>query len=379
MKIEIGRTAAVINLAAIRENVKNAQLRAGGKGIIAIIKADGYGHGSVQVGRAIEDLVHGFGVAIVEEGVTLRKAGIKKPILILGNPHPSVLEDIFTYGLTPSVSTLSIALKLNNIAFEKRVRLPVHLGLDTGMGRIGFQWSQKDELLAAAKQPELIADTLCSHFACADEADKSHAKEQLNRFIKFDEFLKSNGVNADYRHTANSAGIIDGHLIYTDPALPKFDFVREGIMLYGLTPSNEVDKTFPLKPALSWLATVSNVKEINPGDTVSYGASFRAHMKTIVATIPVGYADGYPRALSNKGKVIIGGKYARIIGRVCMDQFMVDVTDIPNVCTDSIATLVGTDGYCTITAEYMGDNAHSFNYEFVCGIAPRVPRIYVGV
>ncbi|MDR3262745.1 MAG: alanine racemase [Clostridiales bacterium] len=361
------RTYVKIDLDAVRHNVSLAREKTGA-GVIAIIKADAYGHGAIEVARALEDLVYGFGVAIPDEGVQLRRAGIKKPLLILGNVIKDKIPDIIEYGLLPSVSSLAAAQVLSYAALNRGRQLEVHIGVDTGMGRIGFLESEKEKILAVSKLPNIKITGLCTHFACADETDKKPSAAQRERFLKIAEYLKANSVNVDAKHISNSAGIIefDEH----------YDFVRCGIMTYGLYPSKETNQDFGLKPAMSWYASVSHVKTLPSGYGVSYGRTYITSGDTRIATIPIGYADGYPRALSGKGKVIINGKFAPITGRVCMDQFMVDVTGIDGVEIGTQVIIVGTDGGKTITVEELADAAYSFNYEFVCGIGLRVPKIY---
>ncbi|MDR3292812.1 MAG: alanine racemase [Clostridiales bacterium] len=361
------RTYVKIDLDAIRHNVASARKKTGKK-VIAIIKADAYGHGAKEVARALDDLVWGFGIAVVDEGIQLRRAGVTKPILVLGNVLPDRLWDVIKYELLPSVSNLETAAALSSLAVERGKTVDIHIGVDTGMGRIGFLPNEMQKIALISRLPNIRITGLCTHYARADETDKTAAKRQREVFEEFDEFLKSIGIYAE-KHISNSAGIIefsDGH----------YDFVRAGIMTYGLYPSKEVDQNFGLRPALSWYATVSHIKTLPQGVGVSYGHTFVTERETRIATVPIGYADGYPRALSNKGRVLVGGAFAPIVGRVCMDQFMIDVTDIPSADVGSEVVLVGTQGGKTLTVEELADAAHSFNYEFVCGVGLRVPKLY---
>ena len=363
------RTYVKIDLDAVRHNAGLAVKKLGGAKLIAVIKADAYGHGAVEVARALSDMVEYFGVAIPEEAVQLRRAGITKPLFILGSIVRDRLKDVLRYDLMPSVSSLETAEYLSKLAVKAGKTVKVHIGVDTGMGRIGFLDSEKDRILAIKNLPGIEIAGVCTHYACADERDKASAKSQSLCFSRFISFMDDNGLSGITKHISNSAGIIEfdgGH----------FDMARSGIMTYGLYPSNEVDKSFGLKPAMSWYASVSHVKTLPEGRGVSYGHTFVTKRPTKIATVPIGYADGYPRALSNRGRVLINGVFAPIVGRVCMDQFMVDVTDADNVEIGSEVVLVGEQGGNLLTVEELADAAYSFNYEFVCGIGLRVPRIY---
>ncbi|MDR1940262.1 MAG: alanine racemase [Clostridiales bacterium] len=362
------RTYLKIDLDAVRHNVGLAGGKTGAR-VFAIIKADAYGHGAIELARELQDTVYGFGLAIPEEAVQLRRAGIKNPLLILGNIVGDSLTDVFDYGLLPSVSNLETAKKLSSLARERGIVLDIHIGVDTGMGRIGFLPGQRTELLAVAALPNIKITGLCTHYASADETDKTYAKRQKEIFADVAEFLEQNGIKIDCRHISNSAGIIEfdaGH----------YDAVRSGIMTYGLYPSKETAQDFGLRPVMSWYAAVSHIKVLPKGCGISYGSTYVTQRPTKIATIPIGYADGYPRALSGKGKVIINGRFAPIIGRVCMDQFMADVTDIDGVDVGSQAVIVGSSDGLKITVEELADAANSFNYEFVCGVGLRVPKIY---
>ncbi|MDR2090930.1 MAG: alanine racemase [Clostridiales bacterium] len=330
------RTYVKIDLDAIRSNVLLARekMKKTNTRVMAIIKADAYGHGAVEVARALEDIVFGFGVAIPEEGVQLRRNGIKNPILILGNLTPDKIGDVLEFGLTPSVSRLSAAKALSDAAAKRNAVVGIHIGVDTGMGRIGFLDGEKEKILEIAAMKNLVIEGLCTHYARADERDKTASDVQKKCFDGFDKFLKSHGIEPRFKHISNSAGIIEFDGIH-------YDVARAGIMIYGLYPSKEVAQDFGLIPAMSWYARISHIKTLPAGRGVSYGAAYVTKKPTRIATIPVGYADGYPRALSGKGRVIINGRFAPIAGRVCMDQFMVDVTDVPNVDVGTPAVLVG--------------------------------------
>lgn len=367
------RVQAQINLDAIYENVVNAKklLKPGTK-IMAVVKADGYGHGAVETAGAIDGIVDSYGVAILEEGIELRQAGFTKPILIFGfTPEPQYMA-MADYNITAAVFQYDMAAKMSEAALKINKKAHIHIALDTGMGRIGFK--QDNESLniikKIAKLPGISIDGCFTHFARMDEKDKTKAKLQFGRYMSFVKRIEDEGIELPVKHVSNSAGIIEMQEV-------NLDMVRYGISLYGMYPSGEVAKDrIKLVPAMELKAFVSFVKTVEAGCEIGYGGTFTTTRKTEIATIPVGYADGYPRALSGKGHVLIHGKLAPVIGRVCMDQFMVDVTDIAGVCEGDIVTLAGHDGDGYISIEELAEMAHSFNYEFVCDISKRVPRVY---
>ncbi len=370
---EYYRVYADIDLDAIYENVKNAKalLKKDTK-MMAIVKADGYGHGAVEVARQIDELVDAYGVAILEEGIELRKAGFTKPILILGYTPKPLYPAMIRYDIATAVFTMEMAKEISDTAVAMHKNANIHIKLDTGMSRIGFAITKesKEIIEQIAKLPCIEIKGCFSHFARMDEKDKTKANEQFAKFTKMVNALEKDGVDLGIRHISNSAGIMEAPEV-------QMDMVRNGICLYGLYPSEEVQKErLPLKPAMELKAYVSYVKTLEPGVEIGYGGTYTTTKKTRVATIPVGYADGYSRCLSGKGSVLIHGKKAPILGRVCMDQFMVDVTDIDNVCVGDRVTLFGKDGDSCITIEEISAMAHSFNYEFVCDIGKRIPRVY---
>ena len=370
---EYYRVYADIDLDAIYENVKNAKalLKKDTK-MMAIVKADGYGHGAVEVARQIDELVDAYGVAILEEGIELRKAGFTKPILILGYTPKPLYPAMIRYDIATAVFTMEMAKEISDTAVAMHKNANIHIKLDTGMSRIGFAITKesKEIIEQIAKLPGIEIKGCYSHFARMDEKDKTKANEQFAKFTKMVNALEKDGVDLGIRHISNSAGIMEAPEV-------QMDMVRNGICLYGLYPSEEVQKErLPLKPAMELKAYVSYVKTLEPGVEIGYGGTYTTTKKTRVATIPVGYADGYSRCLSGKGSVLIHGKKAPILGRVCMDQFMVDVTDIDNVCVGDRVTLFGKDGDSCITIEEISAMAHSFNYEFVCDIGKRIPRVY---
>lgn len=370
---EYYRVYADIDLDAIYENVKNAKalLKKDTK-MMAIVKADGYGHGAVEVARQIDELVDAYGVAILEEGIELRKAGFTKPILILGYTPKPLYPAMIRYDIATAVFTMEMAKEISDTAVAMHKNANIHIKLDTGMSRIGFAITKesKEIIEQIVKLPGIEIKGCFSHFARMDEKDKTKANEQFAKFTKMVNALEKDGVDLGIRHISNSAGIMEAPEV-------QMDMVRNGICLYGLYPSEEVQKErLPLKPAMELKAYVSYVKTLEPGVEIGYGGTYTTTKKTRVATIPVGYADGYSRCLSGKGSVLIHGKKAPILGRVCMDQFMVDVTDIDNVCVGDRVTLFGKDGDSCITIEEISAMAHSFNYEFVCDIGKRIPRVY---
>lgn len=346
-----------------------------GTKIMAVVKTDAYGHGAVPLASFMEpcEKLWGFATATVDEAVELRQAGIKKPILILGYTFPECYTHIVKNEIRQTIFTLDMAKALSNEAVRQNKKAYIHIKLDTGMGRIGYQNAKEAAADAEkiSKLPMLEIEGVFTHFANADASSQENTLRQLEKFDEMIEAMEAVGVTFSLKHCANSAGIIE----LTER---KFDLVRAGIISYGLWPSDEVKKdVVQLKPILSLKSHVVYVKEVEPGCAVSYGSTWVAEEKRIIATIPIGYGDGYPRSLSNKGYVLIKGCKAPIVGRVCMDQMMVDVTDIPEeIRVGDRVTLIGQDGNLTITAEEIGDLSGRFNYELVCDLGNRIPRIY---
>lgn len=367
------RVQADIDLDAICSNIeKTRRLITPGTKLMAIVKADGYGHGAVPIARAIDDMVDEYGVAILEEGIELRRAGIRKPVLILGFTPKEQYKALIEYDIMTCVFQPDMARKISDEAVRQGKKAKIHIKIDTGMGRIGF-WPQRESIpliKEISELPGIIIEGIFSHFSKSDEKDKTFANRQLARFLEITEQLKRTGVSIPTRHISNSAAIID--MRESD-----LDMVRAGILTYGLYPSQEVDKNvISLTPAMSVKAYVTYVKTVEKGTLIGYNGTFETKRRTVVATVPIGYADGYPRALSNQGRVLIHGLSAPIIGRVCMDQFMVDVTDIPDTKEGDVATLIGRDGEETISLEEMGNLAGSFHYEAACDFGKRIPRVY---
>lgn len=341
--------------------------------LIAVIKTDGYGHGAVPIAKAIDYMCYGYAVATPEEGHILRKHGITKPIFILGYVPHSDYQLIVDEEMLPPVFSIEDAKELSKVAKQSEKVAKINIASDTGMSRIGYIPSKDavDEIKEISKLENIKIESIFTHFAKADYKDKSSANKQLNIFKKFINDLEQAGVNIPIHQCANSAATME---------MPNtaMDIDRVGISLYGLYPSDEMDQeNMKLKPAMNLYSHVVYVKTIEKGRGVSYGHTFIADKDMTVATIPIGYGDGYPRNLSNKGYVLIHGKKAPIIGRVCMDQFMVDVSDIEDVCVGDKVTLAGTDGDETILIDDLSVLAGTFNYEFVCDLGKRVPRVYL--
>ena len=359
-----------IDLDAIRENIETVR-RKTGTAVMAVVKADAYGHGAVPVAQHLRDICAFFGVSSAAEALELRQAGLDNPILILGHTPVDAFPLVVEQEIRPAIFRWEDALALSEEAQRQGKTAKFHFAVDTGMSRIGFQAEEDAAELCCriAGLPGLCPEGLFSHFATADCADLSKAREQARKFDRFCDLLKQRGLEIPIRHMNNSAGLMN----FTD----QYDMVRCGIVTYGLYPSPEVDpKLLPLKPALSWHSHISHVKTLPAGREVSYGGLYVTREDTRVATVPVGYADGYWRSLSGRFYVLIHGRRAPILGRVCMDQLMVDVTHIPQTQPGDPVTLVGHDGDEVITVEQIAGEAGSFNYEFICGISRRVPRVY---
>ena len=363
-------TYVEIDLDAISANFDAIRAKAGVQ-VMAIVKADAYGHGAVQIARLLDSKCSFFGVSSIAEALELRQAGLTKPILILGYTPVEAFRLVLGQDIRPAIFRLDDGIALSKLAQKHGVMLPFHFAVDTGMSRLGFQATEESADICAeiARLPGIVAEGLFSHFATADSADLTRAQEQAQRFADFDRMLQERGVKIPLRHLDNSAGLMNFSNHY--------EMVRSGIVTYGMYPSDEVDpQLLNLKPALQWRSRVTHIKMLPPGREISYGGTFVTTRKTRVATVPVGYADGYRRSLSGKFYVLIRGRRAPILGRVCMDQMMVDITDVPDVKIDDPVVLVGNDGNDVITVEEIAAAADSFNYEFVCGISRRVPRRY---
>lgn len=373
--MDISRVYADIDLSAVKYNMESMHQKINSTTkMAAVIKTDAYGHGALKIANAIEDLPYlwGFAVATVEEAMQLIEDGRKKPILILGISFPEQYEKIVLNEIRPAVCDLEIAQQLSDMAVKMNKTCYIHIKIDTGMSRIGFQVTEEsaDIISQISKLPNINIEGIFTHFAKADEYDKSSTYQQIERFEQMITMLLQRAVEIPIKHCSNSAGIVE-------IKKANMDMVRAGITLYGLWPSQEVDKTqISLKPVMSIKSHIAFVKELDKGRQISYGGTYTLEQKKRIATIPVGYGDGYCRGLSNKGYVLIHGKKAYICGRVCMDQFMVDITDIPQAKEGDEVVLLGTDGNEKITLEELGELSGRFNYEFACLITQRVPRVY---
>lgn len=370
------RVWAEVDLDAIWENMVHMKENiAENTKILAVIKTDGYGHGGVPIAKMLEqlDFMFGYAAATYEEAHVLREAGVKKPILILGYTFPYCYEELIREEIRPAVYRRDTVEELAAAAVKVGQKAKVHIKVDTGMGRIGI--TPDEEGLEFVRflmgHPELEVEGIFTHFAKSDEEDKTFTKEQLEKYLWMKEELKKRNVTFTYYHCSNSAGIID-----LEEA--NMDIVRAGITTYGMYPSDEVEKDkVPLKPAMELISHVAHVKWLTEGKPVSYGGTYITTRPTKVATIPVGYGDGYPRSLSNKGYVLIHGQKAPIIGRVCMDQFMVDVTAIEDVEFGDKVVIFGRDGKEFLSVDKLGELSGRFNYEFVCVLNKRIPREYI--
>jgi alanine racemase len=370
-----GRVWAEVDLSAIAWNYQamKEHMRPEAK-MIAVVKTDAYGHGAVPVASMLEplDYIWGFAVATAEESMSLRQAGICKPILILGYTFAEDYKQLVQEDIRPAVFTYAMAEEMSRAATKTGKELAIHLALDTGMSRIGF--ADNEESVAVIKKiqslPYLRIEGMFTHFARADELVKDSARAQAERYIHFVKQLEEAGVSIPLKHCSNSAAILE---------MPEYnmDLVRPGITGYGIYPSDEVNReTVKLKPAMSLMSHIVYIKEVPAGTPVSYGGTYVTDRPTKIATIPVGYGDGYPRSLSNKGWVLIHGKKAPILGRVCMDQLMVDVTNIPEAKELDLVTVMGESEGVRLGAEELGALSGRFSYELICDINPRVPRVY---
>lgn len=365
---------AEIDLDNIAYNMKNIKSLVRTKEIMAIVKAASYGHGAVDVSKTLlENGATRLGIAVLSEGVELRKNNITAPIMILGFTPLYLGEDLIKYDIEQTVYDLNYAKELSNIALKFNTKTKIHIAIDTGMGRIGFLPNKQslEEIKEISSLTGLEVVGIFTHFSSADQADKGYTNMQFSKFKNFNDKLYEMGIIIPLKHTSNSGAIIDSPETY-------LDCVRAGIILYGYYPSNEVNlKNLSLKPALTLKAKIVHIKELDEGMYISYNRTFKTKRKTKIATIPIGYADGYSRALSNKGKVIVNGQFAPVIGNVCMDQFMIDVTDCGNVNVNDEVILLGRDGDLKFDADDMAEMLNTINYEVLCMIKDRVPRVYI--
>lgn len=355
------------NMEAMRRNLKPGTM------IIGVVKTDGYGHGAVPVAKTIAPFVSGFAVATVDEALELRRHGSTKGILVLGAAAPCRYEEMIREEIRPAVFQPDKAELLSELAVKMGKKAKIHIAVDTGMSRIGLMPTEEsaDVVLKIKELPGIEIEGMFTHFSRADETDKGPAIAQLKKYTDFVDMLSARGIRIPIRHCSNSAGIMD-------LKEANLDAVRAGIIIYGLYPSEDVDRAaVPLKPAMELKSFVTYVKEIGPGTEISYGGTFKAEKTMRIATVGIGYGDGYPRSLSGKGQVLICGKRAPILGRICMDQLMVDVTEIPDAAEGSTVTLLGKDGEEEITMEELAELSGGFHYEIPCVLGKRVPRVYM--
>lgn len=377
-------TTAHVDLDALRHNLRQARRLAHSRELIAVIKADAYGHGALPVARTLAaEGVPRFGVALVEEGRALREGGIGEEILVLGGFLPEQAGDLVELGLTAAVFHLGAAEALDAAARRAGRTAPIHVKIDTGMGRLGFPAAEApDALVRLARYASLRVDGVMTHFADADLADLAYAREQMMRFSSACRAAASRGVVIPMRHAANSAMLLGaGQASAIEDESGSgglYEAARPGLMLYGCRPGAAVGKTTELRPVLSITTRILLLKRVPPGSPISYGRTFVTRRESLIAVLPIGYADGYPRALSNRGAVLVRGRRAPVVGRVCMDLTMVDVTDVPDAAEGDAVVVIGAQGRERIGIDEIAEQAETISYEILCGIGPRIPRRYHG-
>lgn len=365
---------AEVDLDKLAHNMREIRRVAKSENIIGVVKADAYGHGAVDVAPVLlENGANRLAVAVISEAVELRRSGIECPIMILGFTPPNLIDNLLRYDIEQAVYSYEFAKELSRMAQKKNKVARIHIIVDTGMGRIGYLPNDDsvEEVYKISKLPNIIIEGLFCHFSSADEKDKTYTFNQVKKYNDFYDELKKKKVNINMRHIANSAAIID---------LPEthYEAVRPGIIIYGYYPSEEVNKeNIDLKPVMTLKTNVVHIKTLPPGEYVSYGRKYRTEKESVIATLPVGYADGYTRLLFQKGKVILKGKFAPVIGRICMDQCMIDVTEIDGVKIGDEVILIGEDENNKFSADIVGELLDTISYEVVCMISKRVPRVYV--
>jgi alanine racemase len=365
-------TAALIDLGALEHNFNEARSRISGRKVLAVVKANAYGHGAVEVSRRLLQCgAHMLGVALVEEGRELREAGIDAPILVMGAIFPEQAEAAVSLSLASVVFTGSGARVLSDAAKKLGTKASVHVKIDTGMGRIGIPPDEAPRLIAEMRGlPGLAVEGLMTHFADADLCNKEFASRQIGRFEQLIGRLDADGISVPIRHAANSAAVLDF-------AGALFTMARPGLMLYGYNPLEEqVAGRFDLRPVLSLVTRIAFIKKVPAGVPISYGRTFVTGRESVIATLPIGYADGYSRGLSSKAEVLVRGARAPLVGRVCMDMCMIDVTGVPGVSEGDDVVLIGSQGSERITADELAAKTGTIAYEVLCGISSRVPRIY---
>ena len=365
------RSWAEIDINAIIDNFNSIKGRCSSSAIMCVVKADAYGHGANYLSKVYDNLgADYYAVAALSEALNLRRFGTKTPILILGYTLPEYYEYVVNNNITQTIFSYEDALLLSKCAVSLNKTAKVHIKIDTGMTRLGFDLNDNtiSQIIKISKLNGIEIEGVFSHFAVSDEADPdNYTKLQFDKFVGFTDQLKSNGVNILYRHISNSGGVFASSKY-------QLDMVRPGIALYGLYDSVNYDNS--LKPALSLKTIIAQIRKVPQNTTVSYGRTYCCSENKTLATIPIGYADGYNRQLSNKGRVIINGKFAPIVGRVCMDQTIIDVTGIGCKQGDTVI-LIGSDGTNNISASELARLSNTINYEIVCAISDRIPRLYI--
>ncbi|WP_061996109.1 alanine racemase [Clostridium sp. ATCC 25772] len=366
---------AEINLDKLAHNMREIKRVSKSKGIIAVVKADAYGHGAIDIAPILlENGAERLAVAVISEAVELRRSGIDAPIMILGFTPPNLIDTLLKYDIEQTVINYEFAKELSNMAKKKNKIAKIHIGIDTGMGRIGFLPNNQsiEDIVNISKLPNIEIEGIFSHFSSADEQCKEYTEKQLSQFNDFYKELVDLGVNIKSKHISNSAAVMD---------LPQchFDYVRPGIILYGYYPSDEVMKEkLDLKPVMALKSNIVHLKNLPKEKHISYGRRFTTERESVIATLPVGYADGYTRLLFNKAKVIVNGNFAPVVGSICMDQCMIDVTDIEGVKVGNEVILIGEDNHGNkFDADDIAKLLGTINYEVICAVNKRVPRVYV--
>lgn len=376
MEYKLNRAWAEIDLDAIAHNVREIRKLTGKRvELMAAVKADAYGHGVLEVVRTLLDSgVNQLAVSMLDEAIQIRKMGINVPILILGYTDPARAEEVILNDVSQTVFSLDLAHSLSAAAVKLGRNARIHVKIDTGMTRLGFMpgYSAVKNIMEISRMPGLIIEGLFTHFASADERERDYTNMQFERFMGVCSELARVGIHIPLKHVCNSGGIIQ----YPEMHL---DMVRPGIILYGLYPSGEVDRSvIDLKPAMTLKANVVHVKEVDKDVCISYGRTFRTSRKSRIATVPIGYADGYTRLMSNKGRMLVNGEFAPVVGRICMDQCMIDVTDLKSeVRVGDEVVIFGSQGGASISVDEIAAEVGTINYELVCIIGKRIPRVYL--
>lgn len=366
---------AEIDLNKLANNVNEIKKVCKGKEIIGVIKADGYGHGAIDIYKEIQQNgVNRFAVAVLSEAVELRKSGLESSLMILGFTNPNMYNEVLQYDLEQTIYSFEDAKLLSNVAVEKNIRAKIHIAVDTGMGRIGFlpNMESAQQVVNISNLPNVDIIGMFTHFSSSDEVDKEYTYRQIEKYNNFKGYLEKLGVFINFNHLSNSGAIID---------LPEleYDAVRAGIILYGFYPSQQVNKSaVNLQPIMSIKANIVHIKKVGKGEFISYGRKFETKRESVIATLPIGYADGFTRLLFEKANVIVKGKFAPVIGRICMDQCMIDITDIEGVEIGDEVIIIGRDEFGNeITADHIANQVGTINYEVVCAVNKRVPRVYI--